>query len=220
MNFAYLRIFQYSFFILSISNSSSPSKGLWAWDLVKVILGLTSLVFAGILIAGGFTEESTRFLIRLTAKLSFSLFCLAFAASGIHLFFRHSGTFWLLMNRKYLGITFAIIHWVHLFFLGLLQYFFHPVFNLAKKTSLLGGGFAYLFLSLMLVTSFPRFSKYLSHQQWKLLHSIGGYWILFIFSTSYVRRFMTEWKWWPFLLAIGLVLGFRGWAWWAKRNTV
>ena len=198
------------------NSSNSASKGLWAWDLVQLLLALSFVAFGGILFFWGFTEESIRFLIRLTAKLSFALFCLAFAASGIHLFFRRSATFWLLMNRKYLGITFAIMHWVHLLFLGVLQSYFHPVFDLAKSTSLLGGGLAYLFLTLMFFTSFPRFSDSLSRPQWKLLHTIGGYWILFIFTTSYARRFMTEWEWLGYLVVIGLVLGFRAWAWKVK----
>lgn len=197
---------------------SADSRGLWAWDLVKAILGLSLLSFSAIFLFQGFNEESNRIAIRLTARFGFLLFALAFAAQGVHLFFRRSATFWLLMNRKYFGICFAIIHWIHLFFLLLLQSYFHPIFELAAPSSIAAGSLAYLFLSLMLLTSFPSFSKYLSRQQWKILHTFGGYWILFIFTTSYTKRFLTEWEWLPFLIMIGMVLFFRFWAWKAKRR--
>ena len=142
-------------------------------------------IFWWFAIFNGFTEESTREAIRWTARISVVLFSLAFAASGLHRQFHNPFTFWLLTNRKYLGISFAIMHLVHLCYLGLLQFNFHPVFEKAKTISLIGGGLAYFFIVMMLLTSFKIFSKYLSKRQWKLLHTIGGYWILYIFLRSY-----------------------------------
>lgn len=198
--------------------TSNTERGIWAWDLVQLIVGISILGLVSILSINGLNEQSNRLIIQVTAKISFTLFALAFAASGIHLFFKKSITFWLLMNRKYLGIAFAIMHWIHLLALLALQYFFHPVFQKAATTSLMAGSLAYLFLTLMLLTSFPAFAKYISRKHWKQLHTIGGYWILFIFTTSYVRRWMTEWKWFPFVMAIGLVLVFRLWAFYYHRQ--
>lgn len=70
----------------------------------------------------------------------------------------------------------------------MLQQVFHPVFTLAASTSLMAGGMAYVFVVLMLLTSFETFSKYLSRKNWKLLHTIGGYWIWVVFLSTYAKR--------------------------------
>ena len=92
------------------------------------------------------------------------------------------------MNRKFWGISFALMHLVHLGFLVLLQQYFHPVFEKAATTSLMAGGLVYLFLVLMLLTSFPFFAKKITSKTWKILHTAGGYWIWLIFMISYVKR--------------------------------
>lgn len=191
--------------------TTETSSGIWAWDIVKLILVGSVMFFGWMLFSYGFTEEGTREAIRWTARISAVLFSLAFAASGLHRQFQNSLTFWLLMNRKYLGISFAIIHLVHLFYLGILQYNFHPVFERAKTISLIGGGMAYFFLIMMLLTSFERFSKYLSKRQWKILHTVGGYWILYIFLRSYWKRALTEYEYYPLAIMLVLVVVVRLW---------
>ncbi|MCF8246891.1 MAG: hypothetical protein K9J37_17925 [Saprospiraceae bacterium] len=167
---------------------TQPTSGLWHWRIVQFSVGLSLLGFVLIFIIGGFNEESTRQCIRLSAKVSVVLFCMAFSASAVQGLLHNVLTFWWRMNRKYLGISFAIAHLLHLFFLVLLQQCFHPVFTLAKTSSLAAGGTVYLFLVLMLLTSFQRFSHYLSKKQWKLLHTVGGWWIWGIFASSYFKR--------------------------------
>jgi len=186
--------------------TTGKSEGIRGWDIVKLILVCSIIFFGGLLFSYGFTEEGTRFAIRWTARISVVLFSLAFAASGLHRQFQNSLTFWLSKNRKYLRISFAIIHLVHLFYLGVLQYNFHPVFEKAKTISLIGGGLAYFFLIMMLLTSFKIFSKYLSKRQWKLMHTIGGYWILYIFLRSYWIRALTEYEYYPFAIMLVLVI--------------
>lgn len=154
----------------------------------------------------GFTEEGLRHNIRWSARISFVLFCLAFGASALR---PNSFSWWLRMNRKYLGISFAIVHLLHLGLLIALQYFFHPVFQLAKSSSLLGGGIAYVFLTLMLLTSFDHFAKYLSKKQWKMLHTWGGYWIWAIFMSTYYKRAVTEPWHWIFVVILMAVLFLR-----------
>jgi len=50
------------------------------------------------------------------------------------------------------------------------------------------GGLAYLFIVLMLLTSFETFSRLISRSTWQRLHTIGGYWILIVFSNSMLGR--------------------------------
>ena len=193
-----------------MSNSTQASKGIWDWDVVKLAVGLPMLLYAAFFFFIGFNEEGTRAAIAWSAKISFTLFCLAFAASAAHLRIRNSLSFWWLINRKYLGIAFAVNHLIHLGFLVLLQQVFHPVFDVAASTSLMAGGLAYLFVVLMLLTSFETFSKQLSQKNWKLLHTIGGYWIWVIFLSTYFKKVMNVGvAFLPFVLILILVLLLR-----------
>ena len=186
------------------------SKGVWNWDVVKLAVGLPILLYAAFFFFIGFNEDGTRAAIAWSAKISILLFCLAFAASAAHLRIRNSLSFWWLMNRKYFGISFAINHLLHLGFLVILQQVFHPVFDLAASTSLMAGGIAYLFIVLMLLTSFEAFSKYLSRKNWKLLHTIGGYWIWMIFMSTYLKKVKNVGvEFLPFVLLLIIVLLIR-----------
>lgn len=176
-------------------NSASDSRGIWAWDIVKYVTLGSLLLFAGLILIYGYTEEGVRQQIRWSARISFVLFVLAFGASGIHFYFKNSLTWWMRMNRKYLGISFAIIHLLHLGSIVLLQLSFHPVFDEAASISLMGGGAAYFFIVAMLLTSFESFSKYLSKGAWKTLHKIGGYWIWIVFLVTYHKRTDEPWHW-------------------------
>lgn len=170
--------------------TNSDSRGIWAWDIVKIITLFSIVLFSFIFYSKGFNEESNRLVIRLTARISGILFCFAFGASAFHAWFKNSLSWWFFMNRKFWGISFAVMHLVHLGFLVFLHQYFHPVFEQAATTSLLAGGLAYLFLVIMLLTSFPFFAKKITSKNWKILHTIGGYWIWLIFMISYVKRIM------------------------------
>ncbi len=177
------------------------------WSLVKLIVLASVIYFVQLFYFNGFNEESTRQAIRISARIAVVLFSMAFGASALHWFVKHPFTWWMRMNRKYLGVSFAILHLIHLCFLLILQQNFHPVFNMAKTISLLGGGLAYVFLIVMLLTSFQRFSKYLSPKNWTILHTAGGYWIWFIFIRSYWKRAMTESEYIPIVvMLVGMVL--------------
>ena len=181
------------------------------WNLVKTVVGLSSLLFVLFFVIMGFNEEATRAAIQWSARISFGLFCSAFAASSIHKLLQANWTRYLLTNRRFIGISFAFIHLIHLGFLILLQYAFHPVFDLADETSLAAGGLAYLFIVLMLLTSFPKFSKYLTAFQWKILHTVGSYWIWVIFMSSYLKRSMTEYIHIPLVVILLSVFLLRVW---------
>lgn len=175
-----------------MSASNQQGRGLWDWRIVQAIVGVSVLYFSLWFLLNDFNEGTARHAIALSARIAVVLFCLAFGASAFHFFIKNSFSWWLRMNRKYIGISFAILHLIHLSFLVVLQQNFHPVFDQAKTISLLGGGLAYLFVVLMLATSFSFFSKYLSKKQWAILHTVGGYWVWFIFIRSYVKKAMNE----------------------------
>lgn len=177
--------------------------------LVKWLVLGTATVLVGIIAFSGWEEESLRMSIRLSARISGILFAFAFGASSLRFFIDVKFSRWLLANRKYVGISFAIIHLIHLLLLLGLQYAFHPVFEKAAISSLIGGGMAYAFAVSMLITSFPRYADHLSQRSWQVLHTLGGYWIWFIFFKSYWKRVMTETEYLPLVILFAMVLILR-----------
>jgi hypothetical protein len=180
-----------------------------SWKLVKWLVLITVIILAGIIASLGWEEESLRITIRLSARISGVLFALAFGASSFRYFIKGDITQWILTNRKYLGVSFAIVHLIHLLLLVFLQYFFHPVFERAAASSLIGGGMAYFFAVAMLETSFSRFADLISQRSWQLLHLIGGYWIWFIYFKGYWKRVTTELEYLPLVVLLGIVLLLR-----------
>lgn len=190
-----------------MENKLKPAfKFNWSWSLVTIVIGASLFYFAQLFISEGFNEQSNRQAIRMSARISVFLFSMAFGASALHTLSKNPFTWWMRMNRRFLGIAFAISHLIHLGFLVLLQQNFHPVFDMAKTISLLGGGLAYVFLILMLITSFPAYAKRLSPKNWSILHTVGGYWIWYIFMRSYFKRAMTESEYIPIVILLVLVL--------------
>jgi DMSO/TMAO reductase YedYZ heme-binding membrane subunit len=197
--------------------TNNEGRGIWAWDIVKIITLFSIVLFLFIFYSKGFNEDSNRIVIRLTARMSGILFCLAFGASVIHAWLKNSFSWWVFMNRKFWGISFAIMHLVHLAFLVLLQQYFHPVFERAATTSLLAGGLVYLFLVLMLLTSFSFFANKITTQRWKILHTAGGYWIWLIFMISYVKRVIRgSNEYIPLVVLFAIILLLRIWKLWKK----
>ncbi len=167
-------------------------NAVFEWHLVRLIIGASIGFFLLLLAVYGWDEDGFRQQVRWSARISFALFCMAFGASAVHYYIKNGLTSWLLLKRKYIGISFAIIHLIHLGFLIILQYVYHPVFDLAATSSLIGGGMAYFFVVMMLLTSFEKGRQWLTNSQWKFLHTIGGYWIWTIFMTTYYKRTVTE----------------------------
>lgn len=126
--------------------------------------------------------------LRLTARTSLVLFLLAWSASSLHALWRHPSTRWLLANRRYLGVSFAVSHGIHGVLIWTRAYVSGMTAAVDNLSGLAGGSLAFLFLAAMTITSFDRPAAALGRRRWKLLHTAGGYWILFIFTASYAKR--------------------------------
>lgn len=199
-------------------STNEAGRGLWDWQLVKVILTISILFFASNFLRFGYTEEAVRECIAWSARIGAVLFILAFGAKVLQRFMRGSFSFWVMMNRPFIGISFGIMHLIHLFFLIFLQQVFHPVFNLAETSELLAGGGAYVFVVLMLLTSFSTFKKMLSSTNWKRLHTFGSWWIWGVFMSSYWGRvFREEYEFTILAVLLALVGIGRVWILWKRR---
>ena len=86
---------------------------------------------------------------------------------------------WLLRNRKYIGMCFAVaMAWQGLFIFMMSNffrdYYFEEIFYLRDE---LEGSTGYIFLAAMVVTSFKFGRKHLNGNQWKLLHRSALYYL-------------------------------------------
>jgi sulfoxide reductase heme-binding subunit YedZ len=128
--------------------------------------------------------------IRLTAKTSFALFTAAFIASAARRLWSAPATGWLLANRRYLGVSFAASHAIHLLGIVVLARMARD-FAIAPAT-LVAGGTAYVFLAAMVATSFDRTAAWLGRRWWRRLHLTGMYVCWIIFFISYGPRTVME----------------------------
>ncbi len=174
-------------------------------SIVVLIATVTAVYF----MAYGHSEESLRILIRRSAQAAVCLFALAFSSSGLHALFRSSVTEYLLRKRPFLGLAFGVFHTFHLVTLVWLQQAFHPVFTLAKTSSLTGGGLAYAFMYLMMLTTLPSIRAGLPVRAWSLLHLVGGYWIWLIFFRSYYKNVVERGQYYGLFAIITITLVIR-----------
>ena len=95
-------------------------------------------------------------------------------------------TRWMMRNRRWLGLSFALSHFVHLaaiLMLGRIA----PDFEIEAMT-IVFGGLAYVFIAALAATSFDGAVTMLGKRRWQLLHKTGMYYIWFIFAQSYTPR--------------------------------
>ena len=128
-------------------------------------------------------------MVRETAKGAMLVFVAAFSASSLQALWPSPTSRWMLKNRRGLGLSFAMTHLVHLASLGTLAMWFpDPFVADLDVVTLVGGGLAYAFLVAMASTSWDGAIRAMGARRWRLLHTVGGYYIWFIFFQSYLGR--------------------------------
>ena len=166
----------------------STSLGRWITGSVALV----GLVVAVLLWRAPDLDTGLLWSIRWTARLAFPLFWCAWVASSLDTVFGAAWTRALLGRRRELGISFAVVHLIHLAVIGIRAVHSQGE-SLAGRTWIeLGGVVAYVFVVGMMATSFPAFSKLLSPSGWKRFHSLGGYWIAAVFLVSYGGRAVND----------------------------
>src|SRR5262245_52580834 len=199
----------------SVQQRSAPLLAGWpivGWSALAVAT-LCAAVFA---LAGG-GEAGLRAAIRLSAKTSLALFTTAFIASSLRALWPTDLTRWLLANRRYIGVSFAASHAIHLAaILALLRV--APDFQIGGAT-VFGGGLAYVFLAAMTATSFDRSAAWLGPRRWRLLHKSGMYYCWVIFFISYLPRVLVEsMLYLPFVAILLGAIAVRATAWRRTRR--
>lgn len=141
----------------------------------------------GLLVAAGRDADGYRLVIRATARTSLIFFLAAFAASAAAKLWPNGFTRWLRRNRRQLGLSFAMSHFIH----ALAIYAFYVAdpatfWTLQNSRSLITGGTAYLFIALLAATSFDKIVRTLGPELWGQLHWLGVWFIAlsFIFTNG------------------------------------
>lgn len=84
------------------------------WSITTWLsLGVLGMVIV-VLLAEGSGQDGLGVALRATARSSVVLFALAFSASSLFAISRNPATTWLLKNRRYIGVSFAASHFIHL----------------------------------------------------------------------------------------------------------
>jgi methionine sulfoxide reductase heme-binding subunit len=163
------------------------SRLLEGWVLVLwAALGIAVMVGAVFAASGAFDLDTVKRGLRATARTSLALFLLAFAASSLRRLWPNRATGWLLRNRRYVGVSFAVSHFTHLGLIASLAHFTPERF--ANPLGLVPGFTAYLFLAAMTATSFDRTTRWLGKTWWRRLHLAGSWWIWVVFAGNYASK--------------------------------
>ena len=155
------------------------------WPLVALAATGVALMVAAILGVRGVGEEGVRACVRATARSSALLFLGAFVASMLRRRWRNPFTGWLIRNRRYLGVSFAASHAIHL---GALVALLRLSGERREPADLAGGALAYLFIAAMTATSTDRTAAWLGPRWWHRLHSVGAHYVWLIFVLTFGGR--------------------------------
>jgi DMSO/TMAO reductase YedYZ heme-binding membrane subunit len=195
------------------------SDWIQRWRLTVTIATVESLMCAPALIFQNLDENSIRMLIRTTARCSFVLFVSAFSASSLVALRPAGFTRWLARNRRYVGVGFAFSHTLHLAGIALLLTLTsHRFSGVDGLITLIGGGFAFVLLYAMALTSFDRTAAWLGAPRWRILHKTGMYYFWTIFFLDYLGMSFQSLTHLPLALLLAAAFVLRIAAWSKKRK--
>ncbi len=158
----------------------------------RAIVGWSALALGAmtalLLAIHGTGEEGLRVVVRATARTSLVFFAGAFAASGLRRLWRAPPSAYLVRNRRYIGLSFAVSHAIHLAAILSLAATVPDFAANVSRTTAVGGGIGYLLILAMVLTSNDGAVRHLGRRRWRALH-MTGLWVVFgIFASSYGGR--------------------------------
>jgi methionine sulfoxide reductase heme-binding subunit len=176
------------------------------WKIVTYSTIAIAIMFALILLIHGIDEQGMRVEIRATARTSCILFVGTFIASALHRILSNRITTWLVKNRPYLGISFAISHVFHaLAIIGLIV-----VTSGEAYKSDLGGNLGYLFIVAITATWFNPTASWMGERACQILQAVGMYylWLAFTYAFS-LKLDQSLFIYLPFFISLVLAMVLR-----------
>ena len=178
-------------------------KFLQGWPLVGTVATLIALPCLAIVLAGGGQVDDLRLVIRITARTSLVLFCLAFTAAALARQWPGTATGWLRRNRRYVGVSFAASHGLHAIAIAAFALADPVRFNAqVPLATLIGGGLAYVLIAAMVATSFNSTAAMIGPRAWKILHTVASYYVWIVFFQGFAKRAVDD----PFYLVFTAVV--------------
>lgn len=180
-------------------------EGWRVFWVMTLALAAMALLFLGTL---GWGTEGYRMVIRATARTSLALFLSAFLASSLLALWPDNLTRWLRRNRRYLGLSFAMSHAIHLAAIITFARTDPTTFaTLSNKGSIITGSIGYVFIGLLAATSFDRMVAWLGPKLWQRIHIIGTWTIcIFFFFTNGKRIPGSNWYLLPVAILFAAVI--------------
>ncbi|MCP5092019.1 MAG: hypothetical protein GY949_13960 [Gammaproteobacteria bacterium] len=171
-------------------------KGINGWGLFWLVSVPMSVAMVVEMVGTDMsTAPGVSHMIGFSVRWAVPFIYLVVAASALPVLFPGSFATWLLRNRKYIGMCFAVaMAWQGAFIFMMSnfyrQYYYEEIYYLRDE---LEGSTGYIFLTAMVVTSFRFGRKYLTQKQWKLLHRSGIYFLwAYPFSVYWWNLFYYE----------------------------
>jgi DMSO/TMAO reductase YedYZ heme-binding membrane subunit len=172
------------------------TKAINEWRLYWLIAISMSIVMVIAMMGVDLSNVSgVRSMIQLSVRWAVPCIFLVVAASAVQKLFPGPFPMWLQRNSKYIGFCFATaMAWQGLFIFIMSNffrdYYFEEVFLFRDE---LEGSIGYIFLTVMVVTSFDFGRKYLTPQQWKLIHLSAVYYLFaYPFAVYWWNLFVYE----------------------------
>ncbi len=153
------------------------------WVATILLCAMTGMFLA----TEGVDTDGYRLVIRATARTSLIFFLAAFIASTMVRLAPSPFSSWLKRNRRYLGLSFAMSHFIHLCAILALATFDPATFaTLSTKASIIAGSTGYIAIALLTATSFDRMVSWLGVGLWQKIHTAGSWfiWVSFVFTNG------------------------------------
>jgi hypothetical protein len=182
------------------------------------VTSATLLAMAGLLLAsGGPLDESLRAVIRATARSSLLYFSAAFAASSLHRLLRRPATAWMLRNRRWLGLSLAVSHSIHLAAILTLAFGFPAEYASVPPLTRIGGTLGFFAIAAMAATSSDRAVAALGASRWRALHRTCGWIVWIVYAATYLPMTLDPSRL-PWTLLVPGVAALRLGAWMQARH--
>ncbi|MGB5630439.1 MAG: hypothetical protein WBM57_13805 [Woeseiaceae bacterium] len=160
--------------------SALTNKAINGWSLFWLISGAMSIVMVVAMLGVDLsTGPGVSTMIGFSVRWAVPFIFLVVATSSLQVLFPGPIPAWLLRNRKYLGLCFAVaMAWQGAFIFTMSMffrdYYYEDIYLLRDE---LEGSVGYIFLVAMVLTSFRFARKHLASRQWKLIHKSGLYFL-------------------------------------------
>jgi DMSO/TMAO reductase YedYZ heme-binding membrane subunit len=177
----------------------------WAFIALSAMVLLTLALF-------GLTEDGVHAVIRYTARTSLVLFGAAFTASSLRILWPTPATRWLLVNRRYLGVSFAVSHAMHMTAIIALAQISSAFRADVNMVTVAFGGFGFVVAGALAATSSNRAVAALGARRWRALHKFGVYYLWFIFFVTYLPAASKYPSYITFVVFLLALLSLRLWA--------